>query len=146
MATPLILPVFWQQDNSVTGGQLVFGPNVVPVVQNSLLEIATQLPWEVDNEVVITSLYNVTIFAEGYGNGPADSELSVAIEWTNPRGDSTKSVELILKGDTDEIQQMNYVILALQGSMIKVTSVFSGGIFTYDFAVAIAILPTVQVR
>jgi hypothetical protein len=118
-------------------------PARVPVVQNALLSINTNKVGSVSNFVPDTAMYNIALFMESYGDG-GSSTCVATIEWTNAQG-NVKTVDLILHGSSDEIQQENYVLLAGAGSTITVSTAFTGAAFHYDGSFAIAILPTIQV-
>jgi hypothetical protein len=119
----------------------LFNPTFIPIVQNSLLAINTNAPQSVSNQVIATSLFNIALFMESYGNGQSGTTCTAIISWTNAQG-NTKTVSLVLVGNTDNIQQENYAFLAKAGSTITVSTSFSGAPFNYDIAAAIAILPT----
>jgi hypothetical protein len=113
----------------------------VPVTQNSLLKINTNQIHTVSNLATVTSLYNIAIFLESRADGGPSDTLLADIIWTAPDGD-TNITTIELEGVTDNIQQENYVFLCTAGTPITVNTTFSAGIFHYDIAVAITILPT----
>jgi hypothetical protein len=116
-------------------------PSSVPIVQNSLLAIDTNVPQSVTNNNIETSLYQVALYLESRGDGGGGTTCVATIVWSSPAG-APRTITLTLDGDTDNVQQENYVILALQGSNITVSTAFSGASFHYDIAIAIALLPT----
>jgi hypothetical protein len=116
-------------------------PTAVPVIQKSLLAVNTNAPQSVTNLVTVTSLYNIAIYMESSGDGGVGTTCVATIAYTNVQG-SAKTVTLTLGGNTDNIQQENYVLLAGIGTSISVSTAFSGAAFHYDLALAIAILPT----
>ena len=116
-------------------------PTSVPVVQASLLEIDTNVPQSVTNENAATSLYQIGIYLESRGDGGSMDTCVATIAWSSPAG-TPRTITLTLDGDTDNIQQENYVILALAGSNIVISTSFSEVPFHYDVAIAVALLPT----
>lgn len=138
-----IFQIFGPQGNLVCSlnSSGLFNPTFVPIVQNSLLAIKTNLPQSVSNQVIATSLFNIALFMESYGTGAPGTTCVATISWTNAQG-VAKTVTLTLPGNSDNIQQENYAFLAQAGSIITVSTTFSGAAFNYDIAAAIAILPT----
>ena len=133
--------VGWIDENGFPQGSLV--PAGILAVQSSLLAIDTNLPQEVVNNNILTSLYNIAINMESRGDGIPGSTIIANISWTPVQG-GTKQVTLVLDGDEDNIQQENYVMLALAGTTITVSTAFSGTSFHYDFACSVILLPIGQ--
>jgi hypothetical protein len=118
----------------------LLNPTSVPVIQNSLLAIDTNIPQSVSNENTVTSLYQIGIYMESRGDGAGGSTCVATISWSAPAG-TPRTITLTLDGSSDNTQQENYVILALAGSTITVSTAFSSTNFHYDIAAAIALLP-----
>jgi hypothetical protein len=115
-------------------------PSNVPIIQNSLLAIDTNVPQSVTNENTLTSLYQIGIYLESRGDGAGGSTCVATVSWSAPAG-TPRTIAMTLDGSTDNTQQENYVILALAGSDIVVSTAFSSSSFHYDIAIAIALLP-----
>lgn len=133
--------VGWIDEEGRPQGTLV--PAGILAIQASLLAIDTELPQTVVNNNVLTSLYNIAINMESRGDGPPGSTIVATILWSPVQG-GTKSVSLVLDGNTDNIQQENYVMLASAGTTITVSTAFSGTPFHYDIAVSVILLPIGQ--
>lgn len=116
-------------------------PQIVPTIQKSLMAISTNQNQSVSNVAIATSLYSVSIYAESLGSGAGGTTTVATLSWTNAQG-TPKTITLSIPGDSDTIEQVSYVVLAKQGTTITVSTAFSGASFTYDLAIAIAILPT----
>ena len=114
---------------------------VVPVIQQSLLRVNTNLTASVTKRVLDDTMFNVAIYMESYGDGAGGTTLVATITWTNVQG-SSKNLTLTLTGPTDNIQQENLVILAAAGTDLVVSTAFSGAPFHYDIACNVLILPT----
>jgi hypothetical protein len=117
------------------------GGGSVPVVQNSLLAINTNVNQSVTNNNVKTTLYQVGVYLESRGDGAGGTTTVCTISWTSPAG-GPKSVTLVLDGNTTNIQMENYIILGLAATDLIVATAFSSTSFHYDIGVTIALLPT----
>lgn len=134
--------VSWIDSEGFGQGNLAMIPGVL-AVQTSLLVVDTNQPQQVVNNNIATSLYNIALNMESRGDGAPGATLTATISWTPVQG-GTKDVTLVLDGTTDNIQQENYVMLALAGTTITVTTAFSGTSFHYDFACSVILLPIGQ--
>lgn len=130
------------------GGQVICGmdytgaiyPAQSPIVEDSLTAIDVTTPQTISALAGTTSMFNVGIFMESYGTGAGGTTCIATISFTNVQN-NVKTVVLTLLGPTDNIQQENYVLMALGGTTISVTTAFSGAAFPYDVAVSIARTP-----
>lgn len=128
--------VSWIDADGFGQGNLASGS----VLQTSALIVDTNQPQVITNTNIATSMYGVGIYIESYADGASNTTLVATISWTNAQN-VQKSVELTLSGTEDDIQQENYVMLALAGSSIIVSTAFSSTSFHYDLAVAVTLFP-----
>ena len=135
--------VSWIDSDGFGRGNLAAGAGLnIPVVQNSLLAIDTNTPQSVTNTNIATTVYQVAVYLESRGDGGSGTTCVATVSWSSPAG-TPRTITLTLNGDTDNIQEENFAILALAGSNILVATAFSGAAFHYDISVAIVLLPTV---
>lgn len=134
--------VGWIDEEGHLQGSLAYG---IPLVQNSLLVLDTNVPQSVSNMNTATTVYQVAVYLESRGDGAPGTTCVATLNWSAPAG-TPRTITLTLDGNTDNVQEENFAILALEGSTITVSTAFSGASFHYDISVSIVLLPTVEAQ
>ena len=120
----------------------VISPASAPVFQNSFFGSGVNAPFSVSSPIGTTGLYNVGLYLFSYGTGGAGTTMTTTITWTGP-STLQHSIQIILAGDSQQVQQENYVLFNLTGSSLSISSAFSSTPFEYDAGISISLLPGV---
>jgi hypothetical protein len=119
------------------------GPGVfgVPVVQASLQVVNTTLPQTVTITAAKTTLYTVSIYMKALGTGGAGTTYTKTLTYTAADGSGVQHITLILPLDSSNVVMETYPILALAGTPVSTTGVFSGTPAPYTLSERIVQMP-----
>jgi len=113
----------------------------VPVVQASLQVINTTLPQTVSITAAKTTLYTVSIYMKALGTGGAGTTYTKTLTYTAADGSGVQHITLILPLDSSNVVMETYPILALAGTPVSTTGVFSGAPSPYTLSERIVQMP-----
>jgi len=114
---------------------------VVPVLQASLQVINSVLPQTLSVTAAKTTLYNVSIYMKAAGTGGAGTTYTKTISYYAADGSGLQQVTLILPLDSENVVMETYPLLALAGTPISTSGVFSGAPSPYTLSERIVEMP-----
>jgi hypothetical protein len=126
-----------------SGGTLdpSFVTGIVPIIQDSMQFVNTNEPHAIMQTASLTALYAVSIYLDALGDGGLSDTLVTSLTWTQPSTNVVHLIQLVLAGNTDNVQLETYPILAKANTPITLSAVFNGAPFHYDVAARLVQMP-----
>lgn len=113
----------------------------VPILQASLQVINSVTPQTASITAAATTLYTVSIYMKALGTGGAGTTYTKTITYTAADGSGVQSINLVLPLNSPNVVMETYPILALGGTAISATGVFSGAPSPYTLSERIVEMP-----
>jgi hypothetical protein len=110
-------------DSVFPNGPGAFG---VPVVQASLQAINVSTPQTLSITAAKTTLYTASVYLKSLGTGGAGTTYTKTLTYTAADGSGVQTISLVLPLSAPTVVMETYPILALGGTPITTTGVFSG--------------------
>jgi hypothetical protein len=113
----------------------------VPIVQASAQVINTVVPTTLSITAAKTTLYTVSIYMKALGTGGAGTTYTKTLTYTAADGSGVQTITLILPLNTPNVVMETYPVLALAGTPVSTTGVFSGVPSPYTLSERIVEMP-----
>jgi hypothetical protein len=113
----------------------------VPIIQATAQVVNALTPTTLSITASKTTLYAVSIYMKALGTGGAGTTYTKTLTYTAADGSGVQHITLILPLDSSNVVMETYPVLALAGTPVSTTGVFSGAPAPYTLSERIVQMP-----